>query len=263
MTGGRDRGANNGTIRLLQVTDTHLHASPQAMMNGVNVDASLRAVVESARGLQRPPDAVLATGDLVHDESRAGYKRLRSILGNLAAKVYCLPGNHDDPRIMREVFGPPGFQFCGLADFGHWCVVLLSTHLPGEDSGLLDPDALVMLDRTLSEKPDRHVLISLHHPPVPVGSPWLDEIGLENSADLLASISRHDNVRGVLCGHVHQAFDQMIDGVRFMATPSTCFQFVPFSDTFVVDRRPAGFRWLELDRDGGIRTDVERLSGPV
>jgi Icc protein len=231
------------------------------MMNGVNVDASLRAVIESARALPQPLDAVLATGDLVHDESRAGYERLRNMLQEFAVSVYCLPGNHDDPRIMREVFGPPGFQFCSLADFGHWCVVLLNTHVPGEDSGLLDGNALAMLDRALNENSYRHVLISLHHPPVPVGSPWLDKIGLENSADLLALISRHNNVRGVLCGHVHQAFDQMIDGVRFMTTPSTCFQFVPFSDTFVVDRRPPGFRSLELDSDGGIRTDVERLSG--
>jgi Icc protein len=242
MTGGQDRGANNGTIRLLQVTDTHLHASTRAMMNGVNVDASLRAVIESARALPQPLDAVLATGDLVHDESRAGYERLRNMLQEFAVSVYCLPGNHDDPRIMREVFGPPGFQFCSLADFGHWCVVLLNTHVPGEDSGLLDGNALAMLDRALNENSYRHVLISLHHPPVPVGSPWLDKIGLENSADLLALISRHNNV-------------------RFMTTPSTCFQFVPFSDTFVVDRRPPGFRSLELDSDGGIRTDVERLSG--
>ncbi len=260
MTGGRDTGANDGIIRLLQVTDTHLHASTQAMMNGVNVDASLRAVIESARGLPRPLDAVLATGDLVHDESRAGYERLRNILQELAVNVYSLPGNHDDPRILREVFGPPGFQFCGLAEFGHWCIVLLSTHVPGENSGLLDRNALVMLDRTLNENPHRHVLISLHHHPIPVGSPWLDKIGLENSADLLALISRHNNVRGVVCGHVHQAFDQVIEGVRFMTTPSTCFQFLPFSETFVVDQQPPGSRWLELDSDGGIRTDVERLS---
>ena len=47
--------------------------------------------------------------------------------------------------------------------------------------------------------------------------------------DLLA---HHPQVRGVLCGHVHQEYDALHQGVRFLATPSTCIQFMPLSRDF-------------------------------
>ena len=34
-------------------------------------------------------------------------------------------------------------------------------------------------------------------------------------------LDRHDNVRALLWGHIHQAFDQSRNGVRLLATPST------------------------------------------
>jgi len=66
----------------------------------------------------------------------------------------------------------------------------------------------------------------------------------------------HANVRGVLWGHVHQSLDRFIHGVRFMATPSTCAQFVPGSAEFAIDNRPPGYRFLELLPDGSIATEV-------
>jgi Icc protein len=44
--------------------------------------------------------------------------------------------------------------------------------------------------------------------------------------------------------------------VRLLSTPSTCAQFVPRSDGFAIDRRPPGYRWLELRDDGSLSTDV-------
>ncbi len=66
----------------------------------------------------------------------------------------------------------------------------------------------------------------------------------------------HRNVRAVLWGHVHQHFEGERNGVRLMSTPSTCAQFLPRSDGFAIDRRPPGYRWLELRDDGTIATDV-------
>ena len=36
-------------------------------------------------------------------------------------------------------------------------------------------------------------------------------------------------------GGMHQEFDQSMQGVRWLATPSTCVQFTPRSDDFAVD----------------------------
>ena len=60
-------------------------------------------------------------------------------------------------------------------------------------------------------------------------------------------IDAHPAVRGILWGHVHQQFDGLRGGVRLLATPSTCAQFLPHSHDFAIDDRPPAFRSLELD----------------
>jgi Icc protein len=55
---------------------------------------------------------------------------------------------------------------------------------------------------------------------------------------------------------VHQASDLSRNGVRFLTTPSTCFQFLPAADNFAVDTRPPGYRWLDLMADGTVATEV-------
>jgi 3',5'-cyclic-AMP phosphodiesterase len=55
---------------------------------------------------------------------------------------------------------------------------------------------------------------------------------------------------------VHQALDQLVDGVRVLATPSTCSQFRPLSHDFAVDDTPPAYRRLALHADGHIDTEV-------
>ena len=87
-------------------------------------------------------------------------------------------------------------------------------------------------------------------------SRWLDRVGLENADEFFNVLDRHDNVRAVVWGHVHQAYDGMRKDVRLLATPSTCAQFVPHADEFAVDRRPPAYRTLELQSDGSLLTEV-------
>ena len=63
-------------------------------------------------------------------------------------------------------------------------------------------------------------------------------------------------MRAIAWGHVHQSFDGLRHGVRLLATPSTCAQFLPNADNFAVDRRPPGYRTLELRADGTLLTEV-------
>ena len=99
----------------------------------------------------------------------------------------------------------------------------------------------------------------LHHHPVPSNSVWLDTVGLEEPHRFLDILAKHPRVRGVLWGHVHQAFDGMHGNLQMMATPSTCVQFKPLVFDFELDTRPPGFRLLTLQDDGRIDSQVEWL----
>jgi Icc protein len=70
---------------------------------------------------------------------------------------------------------------------------------------------------------------------VPHDSRWLDSVGLHNAADLFAATDRHASVRAIVWGHVHQEFDALRKGVRLLAVPSTCAQFLPHSEQFAID----------------------------
>jgi len=242
-------------VRLTQFTDPHLYGGEHETLRGVATLPALQAALAHARARDWPPDALLVTGDLVQDDP-AGYAHFRRAFGGLGRPVLCLPGNHDEPRAMRaELAGAP-FVLGGHVDFGRWRVVLLDSCLPGSASGALSAETLAALDAALAGAAGRHCLVCLHHHPVPMSSRWLDRVGLTNAAEFLHTLDAHRNVRAVLWGHVHQAYDGVRKGVRLLATPSTCAQFLPHSDDFAVDRRPPGYRTLELRADGSLVTEV-------
>ena len=250
-------------LRLTHFTDPHLYGEVNESLRGVATLPALSTALAHAQGRDWPPDAVLVTGDLVQDDP-AGYPHFRRLFGALGLPVLCLPGNHDEPRAMkRELAGAP-FVLGGHVDMGRWRIVLLDSCIPGSAAGALSTQELAQLDEALGSADGRHCLVCLHHHPVPLSSRWLDRVGLSNAAEFLHTIDQHKNVRAIVWGHVHQAYDALRKGVRLLATPSTCAQFLPNADDFAVDQRPPAYRTLELRADGSLLTEVvwvEKHSG--
>jgi Icc protein len=256
-------GLPAGTARVVQLTDTHLFADPAGLLLGMNTLASLDAVIDRVRAEALPAEVALATGDLVHDGSEAGYRLLSNRLGSLGCPVLALPGNHDDPAVLGTVLTGPTVRHVREARFGDWQILLLDSTVPGSDGGALSPGELDWLDDALGTTATPHALVCLHHAPLPTGSEWLDTMILANADAFFAVLDRHARVRGVLFGHIHQTFEAERNGVRVLASPSTCVQFAKVRPRFGVDPRPPGYRWLGLAPDGTIHTGVRRLARPV
>jgi len=245
-------------LRLLHLTDTHLLGDRYARLRGVESFATLQAVREHATKQFGEIDGTLLTGDLVHDDAR-GYALIREAFKDSSTPVYCIPGNHDIPDAMYHALSDAPFSVAQVNTVGNWVIVLINTWVANSADGEIGKDQLREIDAILSEHSDHHVLLCLHHHPIPMGSNWLDRVGLRDALDFTTCIAKHTNVRGVLWGHVHQALDTVIDKVRYMSTPSTCAQFLPHSAQFAVDNKPPGYRTLELMPDGKINTQVNWL----
>jgi 3',5'-cyclic-AMP phosphodiesterase len=243
------------SIRLLQFTDPHLYGDEHESLRGIETLPALKRAIAHARARHWDMDAFLVTGDIVQDDP-GGYAHFARLFSEFGKPVYCIPGNHDEIDAMRATLASEPFRVGGHADFGGWRVVLLDSCLPGAASGHLSDRSLAELDAALAGASDRHALVCLHHHPVTMSSRWLDMVGLENADEFFRVLDRHRNVRAVLWGHVHQAFDSMRGRVRLLATPSTCAQFLPGSEDFAVDPRPPAYRPLELRHDGTIGTEV-------
>ena len=245
-------------LRLLHLTDLHLAADEAAVLRGIQPLATLRRTLAQALAHTRDagwaPDAIVVTGDVVHDDP-GGYAHFRREFAALGVPVCCIPGNHDDATALSQALNQPPFITGGTLDLRGWRLVLLDTSVPGQDGGQLAPSQLELLERALATA-STPVLVCLHHHPVAMSSNWLDQIGLGNAAQFWSIIDAHRCVRGVLWGHVHQSFDGLRRGVRLLATPSTCAQFLPHAQDFAIDSLPPAFRTLELKPDGSLITDL-------
>ena len=245
-------------LSIVQISDCHLMANPADRPWDQDNDANLQAVLELARQRERWIDAIIATGDLVHDGSIAGYDRLRDHLRQMNCPVLYLPGNHDCPTTMEQMLTGAGFLGPGYHRLGDWQFVLLNSHVPGGDHGRLQPRDLKHLDERL-RKISAPTLVAVHHPPVSVDTPWLDKINLRNGQDLIERIQGHDHVRCLMFGHIHHAFERRLGGLRLLGAPATTRQFLPGAQTFTLDRRHPGYRRLTLGSRGGVKTAVQRL----
>ncbi len=243
-------------MRLIQLNDCHLFDDPQARLGGVDTHRTLAAVIDDMRRTGPTPDVVLATGDLTQLGEAGAYDRVRCQLRRLAMPVYCLPGNHDHRETFAAAMPGDGVHVTRSFRQSGWQLVFLDSTIPGEDDGRLSEDELTALDQTLGARPDDHALVCLHHHPVVVGGAWGDFVSLENPDDLFAVLDRHPSVRGLLFGHIHQAFDGQRRGVKLMATPSTCFQFKDDNGSLGTADDPPAYRRLTLAPDGAIESTI-------
>lgn len=251
---------NEGPIRFVQITDTHLVKAEDGHLLGLETQHSLECVLNSVKTENSHFDFFVVSGDLSQDGSLESYQRLHESLSLFDVPSFWFAGNHDDPKNMKSVCeGTEHLK--SIVRSKDWQLVLLDSQVEGSVFGNLADDQLALLEQALTERPDLHTLISLHHHPIPMESGWMDKIGVKNGEELMAIARRHKNVKCILWGHVHQDSDRMVDGIRMLSTPSTCVQFTPQSENFDIDTVAPGYRRLQLNADGTIETEVSRVKG--
>ncbi|WP_256737446.1 3',5'-cyclic-AMP phosphodiesterase [Pseudomonas sp. dw_358] len=243
---------------LVQLTDSHLFAEAQGKLLGMTTRDSLQRVIELVAAEQPQIDLILATGDLSQDGTAESYQAFDAMTQAFDVPKRWFAGNHDETQVMQAVTRGKDLM-SPVVDIGSWRVTLLDSSVSGSVPGFLADDQLQLLAQALSEAPDRHHLVCLHHHPVSIDCQWMEPIGLRNPNALFDLLERFPQAKAVLWGHIHQDFDQTHKGLRMLASPSTCIQFKPRSEGFALDELAPGYRWLRLLPDGGLETGVSRV----
>jgi len=171
-------------------------------------------------------------------------------------RMHCIPGNHDIRSLMRPICNRPPFSYCAKEEVGDWLIVGLDSCVEDDAGGEITAEEFARLESIVSASTARHILVSLHHPPVPMGSTWLDTVTLRNGDEFLSRLAALGRVRLVIFGHVHQPYDGEHHGIQVIGTPSTCRQFLPGSEDFNVDERPPAYRRITLSSDGSIENEL-------
>lgn len=224
-------------ITLVQVTDLHITLPGQSPGAGVDSSANLTRAVAAINALDPQPQLVIASGDLVEFGTDIEYERLRDILQPLHAPYRLMAGNHDDRDALAREFGPRVSISAPLGlqqtiDIDGLRVVLLDSLIPGATAGALGEARLDWLDRQLGAN-DAPAMVFVHHPPIEIGVPHVDDARLLDAGDFARVLQRNRNVVRVACGHWHRETFSTFAGTTLSVCPSTAHQFI-------FDLRPGG-----------------------
>ena len=216
-------------MTIAQITDLHI-TNDKDPLNQKRNEERLRQVMKAIHALRPRPVAIIASGDLVDRGEVEEYLELKRLVADSEIPIYYALGNHDLRGPFLEVFSGPGAQtdengFIQYAvDFGPMRMVVCDT-LEGENDGEYDEVRAEWLRKTLDEAPDRPTAIILHHPPIPSGIRWMDpdpeSPWLRRLADVLTG---RDQVKVLMCGHIHRAFYGLFAGHIVAAAPATSIQ---------------------------------------
>jgi Icc protein len=240
----------------LHLTDPHLFADPAGELRGTATADSLQQVLDHYNAGDWRASRALITGDLIQDDSKEAYDRFRELLLPLNMRMHCVPGNHDVRDLMRLACVRPPFSYCATEEVENWLLVGLDSCIPDDAGGELATGELERFDEIVAASSAKHIMVFLHHPPIPMGSKWLDSVGLRNGDEVLERLQAAGRVRLLVFGHVHQPYDAEHLGIQIIGTPSTCRQFKPGSDEFDVDDRSPAYRRITLHKDGSADNEL-------
>jgi 3',5'-cyclic AMP phosphodiesterase CpdA len=220
-------------MRIVQISDTHLSRDKSRFLDNW---APLSAWIAGQH-----PDLVIHTGDVTVDGAgvEADLVFGAQLMAKLGIRTRAVPGNHDvgDARdanqpvnaerlgAWRRHFGPD----CWVEDIDegaqHWRLVGFDALLvnSGEPE---EAEQLSWLEQVMAEAGERRIAWFLHRP-LFLDSPDEGDTGYwsikpEPRRALMALVRRH-RVALVASGHLHKARDFILEGTRYVWSPSSGF----------------------------------------
>lgn len=239
-------------------------------MYGVDTALALEKTIAKINNLVNRPDVIIVTGDLAEDGSGTTYQRFRTLLseGKVTIPVYVLPGNHDDISQMRSAFNGDGIYCTSAEKLGDWGVIFVNSQVIRRSYGYVNPSELAELKKNISSFDGLPILVAIHHTPSELCPSYGCQ--LKNSEEFTTLINSHENIKGVIAGHIHTASEIDVGSHTQFTTPSTFAhashaqlgEAEDHNDYWAchsLDGSRQGFRVLDLSSDGSITSEVHWL----
>ena len=256
------------SFSFVQITDHHLTESDTVFVKGYSTRYAMRAVLQHiAQHVGDQADFLISTGDLVDQASETAYQAAIDMLNMRNASsaapgpvfisaqglqdfpMYLLPGNHDDRSHFFQCLFPKSAPAPWMnVTFQHKGIQFICIDWGPGTKATAHPEMLDFLARSLET--DAPSIIVMHHHLVPIGGRWLDAFIADDVArfwDVVAG----QNVLGILCGHVHTTYEQVVNGIPVFGLRSTAFSFV-LQDEPLPSLMPPHYRLVTVEDAGQV-----------
>lgn len=178
---------------------------------------------------QLQPDVLVLSGDLTDDGWHEGYQQIAARLRQQDYPSLILPGNSDDRRLMRAVWGEDKWakDACDRAlhavyEADGLRLIGLDSTVEGQEYGAVT-DHLGWLENQLNRADAMPSLLFLHHHVFASGIPTLDDTrcrGLEQLEEVINNAASRP--LAIASGHVHRPVAGMFAGITAHICASVC-----------------------------------------
>lgn len=216
-------------MKILQLTDTHLKKYSDALLYEVDVRKKFDLVINHISSHNFEFDYFLLTGDIADDGSPEAYEYVANSLACFNKKIFYINGNHDNKDNMIKTFSQfPNFEYLNCYSFENYVLVGIDSCVTGKDYGFIAENEMNNIKRILEKlaSENKKCILVLHHHPVLVDTPLIDDCPLLNSKEFLELINNYKFVNLVVSGHVHNDYKiQLNENCYFESSISTFIQF--------------------------------------
>jgi 3',5'-cyclic AMP phosphodiesterase CpdA len=211
-------------MKLIHLSDLHLTEARQPLFGSCPMERLDRAV-ESILHEHADAQFCILTGDLADDGSESAYGDLAKVLTRLPMPVYPMMGNHDEREAIRRQFPHLGVDASGfvqtVVDTAAGRFLFLDTLDSGFSWGRYCESRQAWLRKHLAESGNQPVWLAMHHPPLSLGIPSMDQYALRDHCVFWSIVEpyRH-RIRHIFLGHLHRSIGGSWNGIPFSCVRS-------------------------------------------
>jgi 3',5'-cyclic AMP phosphodiesterase CpdA len=245
---------------IAQISDTHIALdTPDADQRMQDLEFTIADI----NALDPAPNAIVHTGDVVHNGQKEEYAQAVSMLARACAPVFVLAGNKDNRSNLREAFGADGY-LTPDSDFIDYAVdsypirlVALDTLSSHSNKGDFCPERVNRLIDLIDAETSKPVAVFTHHPPfeVMVGPHRINFETTDAMLRLRRTLQRSSSIVGVFSGHVHRAAAGHVGSIPAAVMPSIATTLRMGEYPAKMRTRPV-YQVHRFDRLGGFATET-------
>ena len=213
-----------GSMIIAQISDTHIALDvPEAGQRILDLARTVADINE----LDPLPDAIVHTGDIVHNGRQDEYAQAVAVLAKARAPVYVLAGNKDNRANLRKAFSAHGY-LVPHSDFVQYAIesypvrlIVLDT-LSSGSKGYFCRERLKHLADLVEAENTKPIAVFTHHPPFVV-TEGPEPCHFENQhamSRLRRALLHSGRVVAVFSGHVHRAASGDVAGIPATVMPA-------------------------------------------